>query len=177
MQQNGRLMMTTFVVFLSLGARCPAFCEQSPAATLTPKEEAAIVEPVVRQEIAENRFSTLGDVCLFVDGTRPSRGMMRELKSRRLRLQPCPRGWWPSKSIHVTVGSLRDAETIEVKAETADQDNRDVGILLREGTYTLRRKSAGEWSISGYTKTCCDPDKGRISNPEMGNAGQGRGGQ
>jgi hypothetical protein len=96
-----------------------------------------------------------------------------------MKLDFCPRGWWAWKSIHLVFGARRDPETVEVRAQTGDQNNEDIGVILREGTYTLHRNPRGEWGIVGYTKTCCDADKrGELPHePASGNAGKARGEQ
>ncbi len=175
-----RPIVAALVLCLVPGAFCPAGLAESPPGTQEERlEDATIVELVVRKELVESRLSGEPNVCLDVDGKKLDGATARYLRSHHLSLDSCPRGWWAGKSIHVSLGARGDADTIEVKVRTGDQDNRDVGIILREGTYTLHRSSSGEWQIAGYTKICCDPHTGgRIgSGSDQGNAANARGEQ
>jgi hypothetical protein len=164
-------MAASLAVSLTLGAQCPGGAVKSPPKTQQERQEDAIlVELVVQREVAENHLAKLNRVCLLVDGRGPDRLTIRCLKSHKLALYSCPTGWWPWKSIEVTLGARLDANTIEVKVQTADQDNSDIGLILREGTYTLHRNPLGEWEIAGYTKTCCGSDSHRepVSSSDSG---------
>jgi hypothetical protein len=168
---NGWPILACLAASLTLGAQCPGRAVKPPPKTLQERQEDAIlVELVVQREVAENHLSKLHEVCLLVDERGPDRATIRYLKSHKLALYSCPSGWWPWKSIEVTVGARRDANTIEAKVQTGDQENSDLGVILREGMYTFHRNPLGEWEIAGYTKTCCGSDSHRepVSSSDSG---------
>lgn len=175
-----RRVVAALALCLVAGVFCLVGAAKSPSeAQQGRQEDANIVELVVRKELVESHLSGEPNVCLEVDGKKLDGITARYLRSHHLSLDSCPRGWWAGKSIHVTRGAHGDEDTIEVKVQTGDQNNEDAGVILREGTYTLKRNSSGEWKIAGYTEICCDPHSGGMIGAvaDPGNAANRRGKQ
>lgn len=162
MQTNSRPFILTITSFACASVLCAAASAQTGAGSVL-RVDPRLIALVVHQEIIETGLSTARDVCLEVNGRDPGRSTMEYLSSRHLRVH---KGSWcfgssrsrGGKIIYLSLVSKSGRESIEVHAETGDASlsQGDVGLLLRKGTYIVRRRPNGEWEISNYTKMCCD---------------------
>jgi hypothetical protein len=127
--------------------------------TYSPKssEEIEILSLVLRAEIQTNGWAKNEMICFSVEGTDPSRDLVKAIRQRGLNVRS--RAEWAKKfncgfEVQLAYKEFDLTQIMRIRTQVADlreinQGTGDLALLLRDGDYTLA-KTDGKWFIRAY---------------------------